>query len=169
MISGIISLDDYLAAQRLHQGRLFRRALTLMAVLLLVGMPLLVGGSSDSISLIGGLLVGMGGSGLIGFPLLYKWKIPRKVRRLHAQQAALRHAITYAWDENGLEVTWSGGQARRPWTDFIRYRESSQVLLLYHNDMLFDMVPTSWFVDAAQREAFRRLASQVGTGAARAV
>ncbi|QNH11703.1 YcxB family protein [Xanthomonas sp. SI] len=170
MISGIISVDDYLAAQRLHHGRLFRRALTLMAVLLLVGMPLLLFGSPDSIrSLIGGLLVGMGGGGLIGFPLLYKWKIPRKVRRLHAQQATLRHSITYAWDEDGLEVSWSGGRARRSWTDFIRYRESPRVLLLYHNDMLFDMVPTSWFVDDAQREAFQRLASRVRNGAARAV
>lgn len=169
MISGIIRLDDYLAAQRLHQRRPLRRALALMAVLLLVGMPLAAFGSGDGVPLIGFVLIGAGGGGLIGLALQYGWILPRKLRRLHAQQAALRHAITYAWDENGLEVTWSGGQARRPWADFIRYRENPQVLLLYHNDMLFDVVPTSWFADAAQREAFRRLASRVGTDAARAV
>ncbi len=168
MISGIISLEDYLAAQRLHQRRPLRRALTLAALLLLVGLPLFVFGTRDSVSLIGGLLVGIGGGGLIGLASLYRWKVPRKLRRLHAQQAVLRHVITYAWDETGLEISWSGGQARRPWTDFIRYRENQQVLLLYHNDMLFDMVPTSWFVDAAQREAFRRLAARVGTDAVRA-
>ncbi|NYF20420.1 hypothetical protein HDC36_001881 [Xanthomonas sp. JAI131] len=169
MISGVISLDDYLAAQRLHQRRPLRRALVLSATLLLVGVPLVIVGTSDAVCIVGGLLGGIGGGGLIGLALLYGWKLPRKLRRLHAQQAALRHAITYAWDENGLEVTWSGGHARRPWADFIRYRENPQVLLLYHNDMLFDMVPTSWFVDAAQREAFRKLASRVGTGAPRAV
>ncbi|MFC6842221.1 YcxB family protein [Xanthomonas theicola] len=166
MISGIISLDDYLAAQHLHQRRPLRRALTLMAALLLVGMSLAAFGSGDTVPLIGFVL---SGGCLIGLALLYGWKLPRKLRRLHAQQAALRHAITYAWDDNGLEVTWSGGQARRPWTDFIRYRESPQVLLLYHNDMLFDMVPTPWFADAAQRETFRRLAARVGSDDARAV
>ncbi|MCC4597917.1 YcxB family protein [Xanthomonas campestris pv. phormiicola] len=169
MISGIISVDDYLAAQRLHQRRPLRRALVLTATLLLAGVPLVIVGTSDAVCVVGGMLGGIGGGGLIGLALLYGWKLPRKLRRLHAQQAALRHAITYAWDETGLEVRWSGGQARRPWTDFIRYRESPQVLLLYHNDMLFDMVPTSWFADAAQREAFRRLAARVGSDAARAV
>ena len=168
MISGIISLDDYLAAQRLHQRRPLRRALTLAAMLLLVGVPLFVFGTRDSVSAIGGVLIGIGGGGMIGLALLYGWKVPRKLRRLHAQQAALRHAVTYAWDETGLEIAWSGGQARRPWSDFIRYRESPQVLLLYHNDMLFDVVPTAWFADAAQREAFRRLAARVGTDAVRA-
>lgn len=169
MISGIISLDDYLAAQRLHQRHRLRRALTLAALLLLVGLPLFVVGSHDSVSIIGGLLIGIGGGGLIGMALLLGWKVPRKVRRLHAQQAVLRHVLTYAWDENGVEISWSGGQARRLWTDFIRCRESPQMLLLYHNDMLFDLVPTTWFVDAAQREAFRCLAARVGTDAARTV
>jgi len=167
MISGIISPEDYLAAQLLHQRLRLRRALTLTAMLLLVGGPLFVFGTHDSVSMICGLLIGIGGGGMIGVALLYGWKVPRKVRRLHAQQAALRHIVTYAWDENCLEVSWSGGQARRPWTDFIRYRENRQMLLLYYNDMLFDMVPTSWFVDAAQRETFRRLASRVGSDSAR--
>ncbi len=168
MISGIISPHDHLAAQRLHTRHQLRRALAILAATLLVGLSLVLWLPPD-LRVFGALLMGAAGGGLIGLGVTRAWILPRKVRRLHAQQAALRHVVTYAWDEAGIDVAWSGGQARRPWTDFVRCRENAQVLLLYHNDMLFEVVPTSWFVDATQREAFRRLASQVGTGAARAV
>ncbi|MDL5365288.1 YcxB family protein [Xanthomonas sp. NCPPB 2654] len=168
MISGIISVDDYLAAQRLHTRHQLRRALAVLVVALLVGLVLVLSLPSAA-TVFGALLIGAAGGGLIGLGVTRAWILPRKVRRLHAQQATLRHVVTYAWNEAEIEVSWSGGQARHPWADYVRCRENAQVLLLYHNDMLFELVPTSWFADAAQHEAFRRLASRVGASAARAV
>lgn len=164
MISGIIGVADYLAAQRLHTRHQLRRALAVLAAALLVGLVLVLSLPSEA-TVFGALLVGAGGGGLIGLGVTRAWILPRKVRRLHAQQATLRHVVTYAWDETEIEVSWAGGRARHPWTDYVRCRENAQLLLLYHNDMLFEVVPTAWFADDAQREAFRRLATRVGTAA----
>ncbi|WP_254460733.1 YcxB family protein [Xanthomonas sacchari] len=166
MISGTITVEDYLATQRLHQRRALRRLMLAMAVLLLIGLTLCAFARHGSgMAILGVVLAGAGGGGLIGQTIQSAWTMPRKVRRLYAQQAALRHRLTYRWDEAGLEVTWADGHVRRSWRDYVRYRESPQVLMLYQNDILFDLVPTAWFVDAAQRDAFRQLAAQVGTDA----
>ncbi|MCI2263466.1 YcxB family protein [Xanthomonas indica] len=164
MISGSITVEDYLAAQRLHQRCALRRVLLAMAALLLGGLMLFAFARHGSgMAMLGIVLAGAGGGGLIGQTIQSAWTMPRKVRRLYAQQAALRHRLTYRWDEAGLEVTWADGHVRRSWRDYVRYRESSQVLMLYQNDILFDLVPTAWFADAAQRDAFRQLvAAQVG-------
>jgi hypothetical protein len=160
MISGSITLEDYLAAQRLHQRRSLRRVLLAMAVLLLLGLAVFAFAKRGSgVDIVGVMLAAAGGGGLIGQTIQSAWTMPRKVRRLYAQQAALRHRFTYRWDEAGLEITWADGRVRRPWRDYVRYRDSPQLLMLYHNDILFDLLPTSWFADAAQRDAFRQLAA----------
>ncbi|MCC4590907.1 YcxB family protein [Xanthomonas campestris pv. cannae] len=172
MISGTITLEDYLIAQRLHQRRAVRRVLLAMAALLLSGLTLFAFARHGSgLDMLGVVFAAAGGGGLIGQTIQSTWTMPRKVRRLYAQQAALRHRLTCRWDEAGLEVTWADGHVRRSWRDYVRYRENPQVLMLYQNDILFDLVPTSWFADAAQRDAFRQLvAAQVGTdGGKRAV
>ncbi|MBO9737986.1 YcxB family protein [Xanthomonas axonopodis pv. begoniae] len=160
MISVTISLEDHLAAQRLHARHYAKRLLVFLAVLLLIGAGLLH--LSGARALIGPVLIGGGGGGLIGLALLHVWGLPRRIKRLHAQQASLRHTYTYAWDENGLEITWADGHLRRPWSDYIRIRENDRVLLLYHNDRLFELFCPHWFADRAQFEAFRQLALRVG-------
>ncbi|MDV0438770.1 YcxB family protein [Xanthomonas sacchari] len=161
-ISGNITLEDYLIAQRLHQRRAVRRVLVAMAALLLSGLTLFAFARHGSgLDMLAG--AGAGGGGLIGQTIQSAWTMPRKLRRLYAQQATLRHRLTYRWDEAGLEVTWADGRVRRSWRDYVRCRENPQVLMLYQNDILFDLVPMSWFADAAQRDAFRQLvAAQVG-------
>lgn len=160
MISVTISLEDHLAAQRLHARHDAKRLLVFLAVLLLIGAGLLhLSGASE---IIGPVLIGGGGGGLLGLVALHVWGLPRRIKRLHAQQASLRHTYTYAWDENGLEITWTDGHLRRPWSDYMRIRENDRVLLLYHNDRLFELFCPHWFADRAQFEAFRQLALRVG-------
>lgn len=103
MISATISLEDHLAAQRLHARHTAKRLIVVLVVLLLIGMGLLqLIGAGD---IIGPVLIGAGGGGLIGLAVLHVWGLPRKIKRLHAQQAALRHTYTYAWDDTGLDIT----------------------------------------------------------------
>ncbi|MFC0155119.1 YcxB family protein [Xanthomonas dyei] len=158
MISVTISLEDHLAAQRLHARQTAKLLIVFLVVLLLIGAGLLqLIGASE---IIGPVLIGAGGGGLIGLVLLHVWGLPRKIKRLHAQQASLRYAYTFAWDETGLEITWADGRLRRPWSDYIRYRENERVLLLYHNDRLFELFAPHWFADQAHYEAFRQVAVQ---------
>ncbi|UXA68203.1 YcxB family protein [Xanthomonas prunicola] len=160
MITAAISLEDHLAAQRLHARHSSNRLIVFLAVLLLIGAGLLK--LSGAREVIGPVLIGGGGGGVIGLALSHVWGLPRRIKRLHAQQASLRHIYTYAWDENGLEVTWADGHFRRPWSDYIRVRENDRVLLLHHNDRLFELFCPHWFADKAQYEAFRQLALRVG-------
>ncbi|MFO3703619.1 YcxB family protein [Xanthomonas codiaei] len=165
MISATISLEDHLAAQRLHARYTAKGLIVFLVVLLLIGAGVLrLSGASE---IIGPVLIGGGGGGLLGLALLHAWGLPRRIKRLHAQQAALRHTYTFAWDETGLEITWADGRLRRPWSDYIRYRENDRVLLLYHNDRLFELFAPHWFADRAQYEAFRRVAVQGITASAR--
>ncbi len=158
MISATISLEDHLAAQRLHARQTAKLLIVILVVLLLIGAGLLqLIGAGE---IIGPMLIGAGGGGLIGLAVLHLWGLPRKIKRLHAQQAALRHTYTFAWDETGLEITWADGRLRRPWSDYIRYRENERVLLLYHNDRLFELFAPHWFADQAHYDAFRRVAVQ---------
>ncbi|WP_394687659.1 YcxB family protein [uncultured Xanthomonas sp.] len=165
MISGNIRLDDYRAAQRLHYRYRLRRALIVAGVAFVLGVGLLLFTAPGSLaSMLGTLLLGVGCGGPIWLGLWYGWVLPSRLLFLYAQQEQLQHRYTYAWDEAGMRMTWPNGEVRRRWRDYVRYRESPQVLLLYHDASAFDVVPTSWFADAAQRDAFRQLvAAQVCT------
>lgn len=115
MISGSVTVQDYLAAQRLHQRRGHRRVLLVMAALLLLGLAVFAFARHGSgMAIIGVMLAAAGGGGLIGQTIQSAWTMPRKVRRLHAQQAALRHRLTYRWDAAGLEITWATGACNAP-------------------------------------------------------
>lgn len=87
----------------MHARHTAKRLIVVLVVLLLIGMGLLqLIGAGD---IIGPVLIGAGGGGLIGLAVLHLWGLPRKIKRLHAQQAALRHTYTYAWDDTGLDIT----------------------------------------------------------------
>ncbi|XUP38157.1 YcxB family protein (plasmid) [Xanthomonas axonopodis pv. vasculorum] len=144
----------------MHARHDAKRLLVFLAMLLLIGAGLLH--LSGAREIIGPALIGGGGGGLIGLALLHAWGLPRRIKRLHAQQASLRHTYTYAWDENGLEINWADGHLRRPWSDYMRIRENDRVLLLYHNDRLFELFCPHRFADRAQFGAFRQLALRVG-------
>ncbi|MBB5942411.1 YcxB family protein [Xanthomonas sp. 3307] len=165
MISGTIRLDDFRAAQRLHHRYKLRRALMRMGGAFLLGVLLLLSDARGGwASVLGEALVFFSCGAPIWLALWYGWVVPSKLLFLYAQQESLRHRFTYAWDQVGIRITWPNGEVHRRWRDYVRYRESPRVLLLYHNDGMFDVVPTAWFADAAQRDAFRRLAARVGTG-----
>ncbi|KAB7772275.1 YcxB family protein [Xanthomonas maliensis] len=161
-ITASISLEDHMAAQRLHARHQAVRASVFLGVLLLVGLGLLLSGAGK---VFGAMLLGGCGGGVVALAVLHLWGIRWRVKRLHAQHVALRHTYTYSWDEDGIEIRWSAGHLRRPWSDYLRCRENARILLLYHNDQLFELFAPHWFADKAQYEAFRQLALRVGKGA----
>lgn len=162
MISGKISVDDFLAAQRLHRRPVMRRLFIVLAVMFVLGVLMMTMGYF----MLGAIFVGAGAGGFIGELFVSRFSRARKLRRIYRQQASFRASYTYSWDEESLKAESETGQGRRLWTDYIRIREDERMFLLYHSDVMFEMLPKSWFRDQDQVDAFRRLAEQ-GVGRVR--
>lgn len=159
MISGRLSEDDFLAAQRLHRRRCSRGVTTVLLVVALVGIPLLfTDGLATGVTL---MIVAI--CGLLGEALQSRLLLPWQARRLYRQCAAYRQSFGYSWDEESLSVTSESGHARRRWSDYVKFREDERIFLLYHADNLFEMLPKAWFAGTPQIEAVRRLAAKAGS------
>lgn len=159
MISGTISAGEFLAAQRLHLQPMVRRQLLVLAILVVVGLLTIgVGYFFPGI-----VIFGAGAGGFIGHFVLHKWSLPRRHLRLFNQQVSLRDRFTYSWDAEHVSVVTDSGQAKRPWVIYVKSKDNDQVFLLYHSDIMFEVIPKPWFHSLEQIEAFRRLVSRVGT------
>ena len=157
MISGRISEEDYLSAQRLHHSRGRIKRIMFLSVLAVVGLLLFW----FSFSPYAAILLGMGAGGLLveSWPGAYDWKR----RKLYKQQASLKEQFTYSWDADALRVSSESGAASRKWKDYIRHAENERMFLLYHSDIMFEIFPKSWFSSSEQLGDFRDLASRAGT------
>lgn len=158
MISGTLSENDYLAAQRLHRKEYVRRQSLILAALVLIGLIAAWAGYL----LAGAALFGAGAGGFIGELFCAKVLMPRKHLRIFRQQVSLRSAYTYSWDSECISVVSEAGQAKRPWRNYIKSKESDDVFLLYHSDAMFEVIPKVWFHSLEQAEEFRRMALGAG-------
>ena len=157
MISGVISEEDFLEAQRVHRRPYVRRNVLIMIALVVVGA--VVAMSTDFL-LPGIVLFGAGAGGLIGEFLVTTMLWPRRHRRIYRQQLSLHSRHEYTWDEEGVSASSENGHAKRPWAQYVRIREVERMFLLYHSDVMFEMLPKEWFTSSQQIEDFRRHAAR---------
>ena len=158
MITGIISVSDYLNAQRLHRGSSVRWYNTASATAIAFGVALYFFYRQNL-----GFIVGCAGvGGVIGELVMSLFYLPRKVRRLHHQQKDLASPFTYTWDSEFLEAKGTSGQSKRQWSNYARCKENEKLFLLYHSDAIFEMFPKAWFQDQVKIAEFRNLANGAG-------
>lgn len=158
MITGTISVSDYLGAQRLHRkpGVWWYYLASVIAIALGLALYFL---SKRSL----GLIVGCAGiGGVIGELAISAFYLPWKVRRLHRQQKTLTSPSTYTWNSEFLEASGASGHSKHEWTNYAKCKENEKIFLLYHADNLFEMFPKSWFSDQTQIEEFRKFAQRAG-------
>ena len=155
MITGTISVADFLRAQRLHRKSVRGWSYAFTAAALFIGTVLFFLGMKQS-----GLISAFAGiGGLVGELVTAHVYLPWKVRRLHSQQKALAQPFIYSWDREYIHAQSAQGSAKRFWTDYCKVKEDEEVFLLYHADNLFEMLPKTWFVTAESLSEFRDLAS----------
>lgn len=159
MITGKVSIEDFIAAQRLHVRPTLRRQRVVLAVLAVIGLIVALAGYV----FIGIVIVGAGAGGLIGQFVDIRFLFPRRLTRLYNQQAALRSDFHYSWDAEHISSESSSGSSKRPWVDYVKSKENEQLFLLYQADNLFEVIPKSWFRDPELVTSFRQLASRAGT------
>ena len=154
MITGVVSEQDYVEAQRVHRQPLATKFNWALGVVTLGGLALIVLGIKPW-----GLMATIGGiCGFIGEAIQAKVYVPAIARKHYHQFKGIETPITYRWDTDGLSVQSDRGAGERKWKDFLKVRESDQVFLLYTTDVLFEVVPKRWFGSPEQALEFGALA-----------
>ena len=150
MITGQVSENEYVVAHQVHRRRVAFAMNTIMFIILTVGVLLFITTSKQW-----GMILAMGGiGGFAGEFVQGRIALPARLRRLYAQTQG-RVDVTYSWDADNLFLTSEKGQATRRWSEFRKAREDEDVILLYYNDALFEIVSKQWFRDRLQIDDFR--------------
>jgi hypothetical protein len=86
--------------------------------------------------------------------------LPRRVRRVYAQQRNLQLAFETVCTESGIESTNANSSTRLPWNHLIRWKEGATLFVVYQSDLMFNIVPKRCFAQPEQVDAFRSLLTE---------
>lgn len=150
MVTGQVTEQEYVAAHALHRRRLQTLIKRISLGAIILGAVALFTFPTKT----GFLLVCAALGGLLGEFIQSRFILPARLRRLYAQVRG-RVDITLDWNEEKLFLTSEYGHAARPWTDFVKAKESKDLILLYINGALFEIIAKRWFSDDADLRSFR--------------
>lgn len=153
--------DDYVVAQSLHT-RWTARQLAAYAIVLGVGVLLAALPSSNHWPFVIGCgLIGGAVSGGLVREVLRRFVLPRRTRKLFAQQKSLQRPVEFSWDEQALHWSSENGSGRSPWSDYLKRRQNERIVLLYLSDVMFQMIPKRSFEPPEQLQDFLRCVATV--------
>ncbi len=158
-IAGSMTPDDYVNAQRLHRHSTVVGCNIASGVAALIGIALWVSGHIT----VGSALLICGIGGIVGVLVFDLWLLPRRDRQRQARRGFLNAKFTYTWNSEKLAAESAIWQSERTWSDYVQFKESKTVLLLYHPDKTYEIFPRSWFEDPRQLNEFREFARQMGS------
>jgi hypothetical protein len=150
MITGQITEKEYIAAHTLHRRKMQSLVRQITIIVFIIGIVLFFAFSAR----LGAVLICAALGGLLGEFIQNRFILPAKLRRLYAQVRG-RADVTYSWDEEKLFLTSEKGQAARSWGDFLKAKENDELILLYINDALYEIIAKRWFRDASDLNTFR--------------
>jgi hypothetical protein len=150
MIIGQVTEKEYIAAHTLHRRKMQSLVKQITLIVFIIGIFLFFAFAPRwGVALICSAL-----GGLLGEFIQSRFILPSKLRRLYSQVRG-RADVTYSWDDEKLFLTSEYGQAARSWTDFLKAKESDELILLYINDALYEIIAKRWFRDASDLNTFR--------------
>lgn len=82
--------------------------------------------------------------GLIVFMFAY---VPHRVKKVYEQQKELHYPYIITIDETGLHTKNQIGEAKRPWSLFVKWREDKNLIMLYHSDVMFSMIAKRYLTE----------------------
>jgi hypothetical protein len=150
MIIGQVTEKEYIAAHKLHHRKIKSLIQQITLIVFVIGIVLFFAFWARS----GIVLICAALGGLLGEFVQSRFVLPSKLRRLYAQIRG-RADVTYSWDDEKIFLTSEHGQVARSWTDFLKAKENDELILLYINDALYEIIAKRWFVDASDLHTFR--------------
>jgi len=141
--------DDYVAASRFHfrrqlRSRRFWVRMLLLALATAVAVGVVFGAIERDAWL--GAMVGAGGAvggaiGLAACLLVNSLLLPRRARRLIAQDKGFGQPTRVAWDATGIAWEASNGSFRATWAEHHLVAADDRITLFYANEQLFRLLP----------------------------
>jgi hypothetical protein len=154
-----LTINDYLAAVALHARWTLDVWIRLVSfTIAAIGFGLYFWWVPNSPAKGGGLAVIALALIYLVFLLYNRYvAIPRRARRIFAQQNSLQRPYTWSWDDDSMRFSSDLVSAVIPWTDIMQWRESKTLFTVYSSDIVFYAFPKRAFTDATAIVAFREL------------
>ena len=150
--SGTISRELFVRSQRLHAGsaRIFLSVVLVLAGLLLLSLAILNAPMSVLLPFV------MAGALVPLLLILQRWQW----QRLFKRSPYLHEPIEGVVSEQGLHIANSRGRSDLPWTLITKYKETSDLILLYQAPNMFGIVAKEFFDDDVDWQGARDLIHQ---------
>ena len=81
--------------------------------------------------------------------------LPKRVKKIFFQQKELSSPFEIEFTDTSMLASNEFGNSTRPWKNFIKWKENKKLLLLYHSDMLYNIIPKRFFFDPQQIETVK--------------
>ncbi|WP_338244761.1 YcxB family protein [Aurantiacibacter hainanensis] len=88
--------------------------------------------------------------------------VPMQARRHYRQSAALREEMEARWDTEHLRLQSAKGESRLAWSDYPRWSETGDLLLLFQSDLLHNLLPKG-ALPPGQVEEIKSLLTRAGS------
>lgn len=154
-IEGKLEQTDYLNATLLHLQPTGVARILLYAILSIVGFFVVV---LIYMTALNELPVGLMIPGLFlaAFVALYRYVlIPNQVKKIFNQQKNLSLPFELEITDAGLVGINELGKSTQPWNHFVKWKENKDLLILYHSDALYSMIPKRLCTDSSQVESIK--------------
>lgn len=154
-----VSAQDVVSAQRLHATP---KPLLSASLLILATGGIVVAYAESLLSPGGafGAVLGMFGWLAVQFLVI----IPYLSRRIYLQQKSLHIEHQFEWDDQFVYFHSQDTEGKMRWSDFTKFKENRNMLLLYHSDSLYNMMPKRCFSSHETFEDFKSHLSSVQKG-----
>jgi len=144
-IEGTYQVEDYVQANRLHMRQKWLRNTfvrlvfygTLFCLSVFVGIWVAISSTDQSpLSILAAILPIILMIALLGYIYL-----PYRMKKIFAQQKELHLPFKMQISEAGIHSENSLGQGTRPWNMFTKWKEDQKIMMIYHSDVMFSMLP----------------------------
>jgi len=87
---------------------------------------------------------------------LYRYVIlPNRIKKIYAQQKELHSPFEIEFTDTAMIFSNEFGNATRPWNHFTKWKENDELILLYHSDVIYNILPKRIFTDPQQIDAVK--------------